>query len=95
MATQVLAIGTGAADSGDVVIASGSELTVCLNDADGTAVAPGAVVDILKKDSNGQYFQMGQNAQLTSKDPCMVIRAAGTFLFRRRAGSPSCGVFSD
>jgi len=90
MATQILAVGTTAADSGDVVVASGAQLTVSLKDAAGPDVLGGATVIIQLKDDAGQYFRVDT---LTGRKPALVIAAAGTYRFSRLAG-PSCGVFS-
>jgi hypothetical protein len=88
MATQLLAVGTTAADSADQVLTAGTML--CLKDAAGTSVLAGAFVDISVKDDVGQYFRIGA---LTGARPAMVINGSGTYRFSRRAGA-SCGVFS-
>lgn len=90
MPTQILAIGSGAADSTDQVVSAGTPLTVCLNDTDGPSVGDRAFVDILLKDGSGQYFLIDT---LTALQPALMIVAAGTYRFSRRAGV-SCGVFS-
>lgn len=90
MATEILAVGTSATNSSDVVVAAGSQLTVCLKDAAGPAVVAEASVDILLKDDAGQYFSI---ATLTGLKPALVIAGAGTYRFSRPAGA-SCGVFS-
>lgn len=90
MATEVLAIGVTAADSSDVVIASGDQLTVCLKDAGGPTIGAGARVDIQIKDDGGAYFMV---ATLNAGKPALVIAGAGTYRFSRAAGV-SCGVFS-
>jgi hypothetical protein len=87
-ASELLAIGSTAAASGDVTVASGDQLTVCLKDAAGPNV--GAVrVDLQLKDDAGQYFTV---TTLTSAKPAMVIVGAGVYRFSRVAGT--CGVFS-
>jgi hypothetical protein len=86
---QILAVGTTAADSSDVVVANGSSLAVCLKDAAGPRVALGALVHILMKDDAGQYFRVGQ---LNAEKPAAVIDGGGTYRFSRVAGI-SCGVF--
>lgn len=90
MPTQILAVNTTAADSADVVIASGERLTVCLKDAAGGVIGTGARVDIKLKDDAGEYFYVDT---LTSGKPGLVIVGAGTYRFTRIAGT-SCGVFS-
>lgn len=90
MPTQILAVNTTAADSSDVVIAAGDQLTVCLKDAAGAAVENAAQVRISLKDDAGQYFYVDT---LTGSKPALVITGAGTYRFSRIAGA-SCGVFS-
>ena len=91
MATEILAINTTAADSGDVVVAAGAPLTVCLKDAAGPRLAANALVHILLKDDAGQYFRVGQ---LSTEQPALIIDGAGAYRFSRVAGA-SCGVFSE
>ncbi len=91
MPTQILAVGTGALDSGDVVVSPGNTLAVCLKDAAGPRVAAGAKVIISLKDDAGQFFQVGD---ISSHAPAKLIVAPGTYRFSRIAGSASCGVFS-
>lgn len=89
MATEILAVGTDAANSSDVVVAAGDQLTVALKDAASPIVAGNALVDVQLKDDDNNYF----NADLMdSSRPALVI-GAGTWRFARRAGG-SCGVFS-
>lgn len=90
MATEILAVGTTALNSSDVVVSSGSTLTVCLKDAAGVSIDTAARVDIQLKDDAGQYFTV---AGLTGGRPSIVIVGAGTYRFSRPAGV-SCGVFS-
>jgi hypothetical protein len=90
MATEILAVGTTAADSSDVVVAAGEQLTVALKDAAGPMVLGGALVHILLKDDDGAYFRVDQ---LSSVKPALMIVAPGTYRFSRVAGT-SCGVFS-
>jgi len=90
MATEILAVGVTTANSTDVVVAVGDQLTVCLNDVAGPAVAAGARIDILLKDPAGQYFYFDF---LDSDKPALVLVGAGTYRFTRYAGT-SCGVFS-
>lgn len=90
MPTQILAIDTTAADSGDVVVAEGEQLTVSLKDAAGPRIANGARVEIQLKDDAGQYFTVDTLNQGKSS---VVIAGAGTYRFSRPLGV-SCGVFS-
>ena len=86
----ILAIGTTAANSSDVVIEVGEPLTVSLEDAAGPKVLGGALVHILLKADSGEYFRVGQ---LSAERPAAIIDGAGTYRFSRVAGV-SCGVFS-
>lgn len=89
MPTQILAVGTTQANSSDVVVSAGNELTVALKDAAPPTVDGNALVDVQLKDDANNYF----NADLMdSSRPALVI-GAGTWRFSRRVGG-SCGVFS-
>lgn len=90
MATQILAVGTTDANSSDVVVASGAQLTVCLKDVAGPVIPNGVLVYISLKDDAGEYFRIDE---LRASKSAVVIIAAGTYRFTRVAGV-SCGVFS-
>lgn len=91
MATEILAIGTGVANSADVVVAAGTPITVGLKDAAGPVVYGGRVAIQIKAD-NGEYFNIDElNAPSRL---ALVIAGAGTYRFQRIPESPSCGVFS-
>lgn len=85
MATEILATGSTAANSADVVVAAGTPLTVALK-----AAASGAEVVVSLKDDASAYNIVGR---ITSSAPSSLISAPGTYRFSRVAGS-SCGVFS-
>lgn len=89
-AAELLGIGTNTTPSSDLTIAAGSSKTVCLMDAAGQRVDPGAQVEIQLKASNGEYFTIDT---LTGGNPGRVIAAEGVYRFVRRA-AVSCGVFS-
>ncbi len=95
MATELLAVGTTAADSADVVVAAGDQLTVSLKDAAGPLVGNGALVYIQLKDDAAEYFTVDMLYVDTfgARKSAVVIAAAGTYRFSRLAGV-SCGVFS-
>lgn len=88
MATQLIAVSTGAADSSDLVVTS--ETTVGIKDAAGPAITPGARIDIKLKDDAGQYFLVASLSDQTRA----VILGAGTYQLSRPATSPACGAFS-
>ena len=84
MATEILATGSTAASSADVVVTS--DLAVSLK-----GVTDGqALVTISIKDDAAGYQAIGS---LTSQSPSTVISAPGTYRFTRRLGA-TCGVFS-
>lgn len=85
-ATNIIATGSTAANSGDVAIAAGT--TVGLK-----GLIPGAsdaLVRIELKDDGAAYNQVGL---LTPGQPVLVINGAGTYKFTRAAGG-TCGVYS-
>lgn len=86
-AAQILAVGTTAVDSTDVVVAS--ELSVAIKDAAGPKVANGAKVRVQLKDDAGAYFEVDT---LSPQRPALIL-GPGTYRFSRVAGV-SCGVFS-
>lgn len=89
MPTEILAVGETQANSSDVVVDAGDQLTVALKDAAPPTVANNALVDVQLKDDDNNYF----NADIMdSSRPALVI-GAGTWRFSRRVGG-SCGVFS-
>lgn len=90
MATQILAVGTTAASSADVVIASGGTLTVSLKDSDGGYVKGRVRIEL--KDDGGKYVVVGELSGTVGRSS-VVIDAAGTYRFTRYPGD-SCGVFS-
>ena len=92
MATELLAIGTGATSSSDVVLAAGSQMTVALKDVAGPEVFGGRVKVQLKAD-NGEYFDVDE--LYAPNRGALVIVGAGTYRFTRITESPSCGVFRD
>lgn len=88
MPSEILAIGSSPASSGDVTVDAGDSLTVCLKDVDGPVI--GATrVEVRLKDDDGQYFTI---ATLNGARPALVICGAGTYQFSRIAGTS--GVFS-
>lgn len=84
MATQLLAAGSTAASSSDLVVTTA--VAISLKGLTGAE----AFVYIELKDDAAAYQQVGQ---LTSTAPATVISAPGTYRFTRRAGA-TCGVFS-
>lgn len=91
MPSEILAVGTTAANSTDQVVSAGTPLTVCLKDSAGPSSGNNAEVEILLKADNAEYFKV---ASLTSREPALMIVAPGTYRFSRIAGRDACGVFS-
>lgn len=86
MATQILATGSTAADSSDVVVAPGVPVTVVMKGA--TSGSNRCIWSI--KDDAGTYNVMGALAQT---DFPLVINGPGTYRFTRAAGD-SYGLFT-
>jgi len=93
-ATELIAVGTGAAVSADIVVIAGLPLTVCLKDADGTDVGSNCRVDIQLKADDGQYYSIGILAGFNGGNRAIVLSGPGTYRLSRPAGSDSCGAFS-
>lgn len=91
MATEILAVATGVANSTDVVVEVGDQLTVALKGADDANPRPNGRVDIQIKDDDGQYWVVDT---LALGRPAIVIVAAGTYRFARTLGGQAVGVFS-
>lgn len=90
--TQLIAPSTAAATSADFTVASGSSATLSLSFSGLEAISPMAVADIQRKDSAGNYANIGQ---LSGGNPSMVLIAAGTFRVRKWAFSVAFGVDQD
>lgn len=93
MATELIAVGEGATNSADIVVAAGSPVTVGIKDAAGPDPQSNSQVDILLKDDAGQYFKVGDlrsGVQVRST----VLIGPGTYRLSRTADSASCGAFS-
>jgi hypothetical protein len=90
MASQILAAGSGAANSSEVTVTAGTPVTVFLKDAVGIEGVPaGADVRVKVKDDAGAFFQIGK---LTAEQPATVLIGPGVYIFSRTADSSACGV---
>lgn len=87
MPASIMAVGTSALNSSDLVVAANSRLTVGLKAAAGPKVNARVVISI--KDDAGIYYQIDELSPRTTVKELV----AGTYRFERPAG-PSCGVFS-
>lgn len=84
-AANLIANGTTAATSSDIVLADGASILISLK-----AAADGAEVHIELKDDAGNYNSVGR---ILASDPAKKVEGPGTYRARRIAGA-SCGVFS-
>jgi hypothetical protein len=92
MATEILAVGTSAANSSEVTVAAGAPVTVSLKDVAGVgAVPPSALMTINLKDDDGAFFEVGR---LTAQIPATVLVGPGVYRLSRPAGNSACGAFS-
>jgi hypothetical protein len=85
MATEILATGSTAADSADVVVAAGTPVTVGLK-----GVADGQARVLISLYDGAAYNVVGE---LRSHSSSTQITAPGTYRFSRVAGA-TCGVYS-
>ena len=83
MSTEVLAAGTTAANSIDIVVATGAPINVGLARTDENPVGGDCVCPIMRKDGNGDYGPTG--FILSNKNPSLVLVGAGTYQVRRPA----------
>lgn len=84
-ATNLIATGTTAATSSNIVLADGASALLALK-----APIQGAVVHIDLLDDEAAFNSIGR---LTGSEPAKLVSGPGTFRVRRIAGA-SCGVFS-
>lgn len=89
MATELLAVGSTAANSADLVVTT--PVTVALKDASGPRVSDAAVAIQLKSDT-AQYFTVAELRGVGERSATLIV-APGTYRFVRAVGV-SCGVFS-
>lgn len=83
-AAELIAVGTGALNSADVVVTSA--ITIGLK-----GFGQDARVNILLKDDAGGYNFVGS---LSGAEPTKVLSSPGTYRLSRTAGSGSCGAYS-
>lgn len=89
MATELIAVGAAAADSGDILVAAGAPVTIYLKAAASGPVDSAARCTVQLKSVGGTYHQF---AELTGNDPAAVLDAPGTFRVSRVNGSANFGV---
>lgn len=91
MATELLAIGTTAANSADITLAAGDSAHIHLRGSSPPAV-PKCTVSIDIKGSDGSYSELHR---LTDGDISRVIDAVGVYRVRRTVCEQGVGVDRD
>jgi hypothetical protein len=87
----ILATGTTAATSTDIVVAAGASVTVGLFTADANGIPPDHFASVwIDTPSNDLLVK-----QLTGVCPTTVIAGPGTFRVVRKAGTTSFGIFTE
>ncbi|QCM09083.1 hypothetical protein CFBP6625_00970 [Agrobacterium tumefaciens] len=94
-ATQIIPVGVGEFSSAEFSVAVGTATCICINDDEGPAVSPGAIVRIEYKDPAGKFFEydflQSSNSGGSRKTAALVN---GPGIYRAtRIGSVRCGVF--
>jgi hypothetical protein len=89
MATELLATGTAAADSADVVVTAGTPVTIYLKKGSDGAVSASARATVKIKSSGGTYHEIGA---LTGQYQALVIDGPGTYRISRETASEAFGV---
>lgn len=87
MATQILALGSAAADSGDIAFTGPT--TVALKTTGGSQVLGGVILVKIKGDDSN-YYPFGK---LSKNAPVLTIVGAGTYRFSRVASDFTVGAF--
>lgn len=90
MASEILSIGTAAANSSDITLAEGESATLSLKDNSGPEMRRGGIVVIQIKDDAGLYFDF---QTLSVNNSPLVLDAVGTFRVRRVDTGVPVGVF--
>lgn len=89
MATEILASGTAAADSIDVVVAAGTPVTIFLKVGSSIPVPSNADCDVKIKDAGGFYHTIGK---LTGRQPAIVLDGPGTYRVSRLLTGEAFGI---
>ncbi len=88
--TIILAPGTNAATSSDIVLGAGEEKTIGMYVPSGTI--PGAIFMTVMLDTPGADTPVGY---LTASRPAMAVSGRGTFRVVRGAFTTAAGVFTE
>lgn len=89
--TELLAVGTGAANSADVTVAAGSNVVFALKGTNGV-IPLGAMVTVTYKADDGRYYPVQPDGKLHEGRRSMVLDAKGVYRVSRAPSSPAVGV---
>lgn len=92
MASELIAIGAGAANSSDITVADGAAVTVGLKQTDETVVGL-CEIEVSIKDDGGAYRKIG-TLRNNPVERAHVLTGPGVYRLSRTATSNSCGAFS-
>lgn len=84
MATELLPVASGAANSADFTLAAGETATICRKDATAPSIVGGDSVAIQLKDDAGAYWDIHS---LIGEEVACVLNGAGTYRVRRVSGT--------
>lgn len=84
MATELLPVASGAANSADFTLAAGETATICRKDAASPSIAGGDSVAIQLKDDAGAYWDIHS---LIGEEVACVLSGIGTYRVRRVSGA--------
>jgi hypothetical protein len=84
MATELLPIASGAANSADFTLAAGETATICRKDASAPSIASGDSIAIQLKDDAGAYWDV---YSLIGEYVACVLSGIGTYRVRRVSGA--------
>jgi hypothetical protein len=89
---SILAVGSTAASSSDIVVAAGTPTTFFLTTADGSRAPDDVNVVIEMRSAAAQYMPV---AGLNRNVPAVVIDGPGTYRVRRQVSNGAVGVDQD
>jgi len=84
MATEVLAPGTTAANSADIVVVAGAPVHASLYRDDEEKIEPRCTCPVFKQDPNGNWNHTTWS--LNHDSPTRILVGAGTYQIRRSGG---------
>lgn len=89
-ASEILADGTGDANSSEVTVSTAAKLVCLKHTGGGPRVSRGALAYVEVKDDDGEFYIIGH---LNSQAQSMNLSTPGVYRVRRPVGSSSIGVF--